>query len=386
MADGVRRSVAPVRKLVAAVLGTFATFVILFGCGMPSWAIVALGVALLVLAIGLGLVTTVRSGARAWVAGIAHVHSVSEPPASSVFGRCELQIVLDAPGLPPRSIRVRDPRVPVTKWPSPGSRAADHGRDRRPTARTDPLGRGAHPHGGRRAARPAAGVRRGPRPARRRRADRGGRTAVGAPGGRRRLPDASDLAIRSPRTSATICADCGRNRWWCTTRRAGPSCWRAPWSSRRPRCHCRAGPSLTPARARSTRIPAGRRPVPGRAAGPDRRPTGCDADRTTTTGTTPTRTTPTASRPEPATRVRDGVVPDDRMADAAPWTGPRLRPGSRQSTSRRRRRTDIRADGAVRAGDQAGRRRPARRPRRPPPRRPSDRRGRPTTMTTCSPG
>jgi catechol 2,3-dioxygenase-like lactoylglutathione lyase family enzyme len=110
-----------VRKLVAAVLGTFATFVILFGCGMPSWAIVALGVALLVLAVGLGLVTTVRSGARAWVAGIAHVHSVSEPPASSVFGRCELQIVLDAPGLPPRSIRVRDPRVPVTKWPSPGA-------------------------------------------------------------------------------------------------------------------------------------------------------------------------------------------------------------------------------------------------------------------------
>lgn len=121
MADGIRRSVAPVRKLVAGVLGTFATFVILFGCGMPSWAIVALGVALLVLSIGLGLVTTVRSGARAWVAGIAHVHSVSEPPASSVFGRCELQIVLDAPGLPPRSIRVRDPRVPVTKWPSPGT-------------------------------------------------------------------------------------------------------------------------------------------------------------------------------------------------------------------------------------------------------------------------
>jgi catechol 2,3-dioxygenase-like lactoylglutathione lyase family enzyme len=102
-------------------LGTFATFVILFGCGMPSWAIVALGVALLVLAVALGLVTTVRSGARAWVSGIAHVHSVSEPPASSVFGRCELQIVLDAPGLPPRSIRVRDPRVPVTKWPAPGT-------------------------------------------------------------------------------------------------------------------------------------------------------------------------------------------------------------------------------------------------------------------------
>ena len=31
------RQVAPVRKLVAAVLGTLATFIILFGAGMSSW-------------------------------------------------------------------------------------------------------------------------------------------------------------------------------------------------------------------------------------------------------------------------------------------------------------------------------------------------------------
>ncbi len=121
MADGRRRQIAPVRKLIAAVLGTFATFVILFGAGMTSWTIVALGVALLVLSIGLVVVTSVRTGARAWVAGIGHVHSVSEPPASSTFGRCELQIVIDAPGLPPRSVKVRDSRVPVAKWPDPGA-------------------------------------------------------------------------------------------------------------------------------------------------------------------------------------------------------------------------------------------------------------------------
>ncbi|MDG4832751.1 VOC family protein [Solwaraspora sp. WMMD1047] len=121
MADGTRRQVAPVRKLVAAVLGTVATFIVLFGAGMSSWTIVALGVALLVLSVALVLVTSVRSGARAWVTGIGHVHSVSEPPASSTFGRCELQIVIDAPGLPPRSIKVRDPRVPVAKWPDPGA-------------------------------------------------------------------------------------------------------------------------------------------------------------------------------------------------------------------------------------------------------------------------
>ncbi|BCJ63840.1 glyoxalase/bleomycin resistance/dioxygenase family protein [Polymorphospora rubra] len=121
MANGRRRPVAPVRKLAAAVLGTFATFVILFGAGMMSWAIVALGVALLVLAVSFLVVTAMRRGARAWVAGVAHVHSATEPPASSTYGRCEMQIVIDAPGVPPRSVKVRDPRVPVSKWPDPGA-------------------------------------------------------------------------------------------------------------------------------------------------------------------------------------------------------------------------------------------------------------------------
>ncbi|MGN9910909.1 VOC family protein [Phytohabitans sp. LJ34] len=120
MADARRRPIAPVRKLVAAVLGTFAVFVMLFGAGMQSWAIVAVGLAVLVLAISMVLVTTIRGGARAWVAGTAHVMTASEPPASSTYGRCELQIVIDAPGLPAASIKVRESRVPVAKWPLPG--------------------------------------------------------------------------------------------------------------------------------------------------------------------------------------------------------------------------------------------------------------------------
>jgi len=121
VANGNRRSIAPVRRLVAAVLGAFAVFVILFGAGMTSWAIVVLGVAMLVLAIALVLVTAVRGGARAWVAGSAHVVSASEPPPNSTYGRCELQIVVDAPGLPPAAVKVRDPRVPVAKWPDAGT-------------------------------------------------------------------------------------------------------------------------------------------------------------------------------------------------------------------------------------------------------------------------
>jgi catechol 2,3-dioxygenase-like lactoylglutathione lyase family enzyme len=106
-----------VRKLVAAVLGTVATFVILFGLGMASWSVVALGVAVLVLAVGL---IVVRTSGRAWVNGVAHVHSASDPPTAYTFGRCELQIVINAPGLPPRSRKVIEPRVPVEKWPDVG--------------------------------------------------------------------------------------------------------------------------------------------------------------------------------------------------------------------------------------------------------------------------
>ncbi|HEU4426176.1 MAG TPA: VOC family protein [Pilimelia sp.] len=120
MANGGRRSIAPVRRLVAAVLGAVATFVILFGVGMTSWAIVVLGLAMMVLAIALVLVTAVRGGARAWVAGSAHVVSASEPPPNSTYGRCELQIVVDAPGVPAAAVKVRDPRVPVAKWPDAG--------------------------------------------------------------------------------------------------------------------------------------------------------------------------------------------------------------------------------------------------------------------------
>ncbi|MEU5567308.1 VOC family protein [Micromonospora musae] len=117
MANGGSRPIAPVRKLIGAVLGTVATFVMLFGLGMTSWPIVALGTALLVLAIALA---TVRAGGRTWVIGEGHVHSATEPPTQYAFGRCELQLVIDAPGLPPRSKKIIEPRVPVAKWPSLG--------------------------------------------------------------------------------------------------------------------------------------------------------------------------------------------------------------------------------------------------------------------------
>lgn len=120
MANG-RRPITLPRGLTAAVLGVLAFFVASAGAGMQSWAIVALGAALGILAISLIVVPSVRGGERAYVAGTAHVVTVSEAPASSLYGRCELQIVVDAPGLPPAAVKIRDPRVPVSKWPDLGA-------------------------------------------------------------------------------------------------------------------------------------------------------------------------------------------------------------------------------------------------------------------------
>jgi catechol 2,3-dioxygenase-like lactoylglutathione lyase family enzyme len=120
VANQTGRPVAPARKLVAAVLGTLAVFVMVFGLGLSSWAIVVLGLAVLALSIALGMVNVVRRGARAWVSGTAQVKAVSEPPVSSAYGRAELQLVVVAPGLPVTEVLIRDPRVPVDKWPQRG--------------------------------------------------------------------------------------------------------------------------------------------------------------------------------------------------------------------------------------------------------------------------
>ena len=150
-----RRQIAPVRKLVAAVLGALATFVTLFGLGMRA-----------------GRSRPGRGPARprdrpgrgprrsgpTWVTGVAHVHSVTEPPLVGLRS-VRAQIVIDAPGVPARSKKILEPRVPVSKWPDPGGRPADQGRDRRPAARPDPLGRGAHARRGRGKRRPVPSSR-----------------------------------------------------------------------------------------------------------------------------------------------------------------------------------------------------------------------------------
>ena len=110
MATQTGRPIAPARKLVAAVMGTIAVFVVALGLGMSSWGVVFFGVALLALSVALGMVNVVRRGARAWVAGTAEVMAISPPPrTTSVYGRAQIQAVVVAPGLPTSEVIIRSP-------------------------------------------------------------------------------------------------------------------------------------------------------------------------------------------------------------------------------------------------------------------------------------
>jgi resuscitation-promoting factor RpfA len=102
------------------VVCVVAIYVGLFGVGSETWSIMVLGVGLLLMATVLAVIAATRGRAPVWVAGVAYVVSVSAPPVASSYGRCELQVLVDAPGLSKTAVKVRDSRVPVAKWPASG--------------------------------------------------------------------------------------------------------------------------------------------------------------------------------------------------------------------------------------------------------------------------
>ncbi len=106
---------------MAVCLGTVGLFVISMAAGMQNWPFGAAGAAMLVVAVALLSTASMRGGSdKAFVAGTVTVAKVSEPPLTADFGRCEMSVHVDAHGHPGQTVMIRDPRVPVSKWPEVG--------------------------------------------------------------------------------------------------------------------------------------------------------------------------------------------------------------------------------------------------------------------------
>jgi catechol 2,3-dioxygenase-like lactoylglutathione lyase family enzyme len=121
VANQTGRPIAPARKLVAWIIGTIAFFVIALGLGMSSSPVAFFGLAVLGIAIAVAFMPAPRRGGRATVAGTAEVRSISPPPVAGAYGRATIGLIVVAPGLGAFETTVREPRIPVDKWPLPGA-------------------------------------------------------------------------------------------------------------------------------------------------------------------------------------------------------------------------------------------------------------------------
>ncbi len=115
-----RWSVSDGRTLISVLLLIVAVFLISASVGGRYWITAAIGVALLAAAIAFYVVSALNSREYAYIPGTAHVVSCSAPPAGAAQGRCEMQLVVHAPGQGDVAVKVRDV-APVAKWPDAGA-------------------------------------------------------------------------------------------------------------------------------------------------------------------------------------------------------------------------------------------------------------------------
>lgn len=117
-----RSGTGTARRAVSGAFIFVGLFVIFFGLGFGSLTVILAGVALLLLSAAGRLLTTLRGTVRQWIAGTGQVAEVNDPPPSAPYGRCELQLVVEAAGLPTETVVVREPRLSRDQWPYPGQR------------------------------------------------------------------------------------------------------------------------------------------------------------------------------------------------------------------------------------------------------------------------
>ncbi|NJC84188.1 VOC family protein [Planosporangium mesophilum] len=87
---------------------------------MSNIPVAALGVAVGLLGPAVITLSSIRAN-RPDVFGSAHVNQSSPPPATGFTGRADLHLVVNAQGIRNAVVRIRDARVPVSKWPDIGS-------------------------------------------------------------------------------------------------------------------------------------------------------------------------------------------------------------------------------------------------------------------------
>jgi catechol 2,3-dioxygenase-like lactoylglutathione lyase family enzyme len=109
------------RTVISMVLAVAAAFLLFVSLGAGSWVLAALGAAILAAAAAFYIVAALNSREFAYVPGTAHVVSSSPPPAAASQGRCEMHLVVHAPGINDVAVKIRDAGVPVSKWPDAGA-------------------------------------------------------------------------------------------------------------------------------------------------------------------------------------------------------------------------------------------------------------------------
>lgn len=114
-----RPGLVATRRIIAGAFLFVGLFVFCFGVGNGRQSVIVAGLAIVVLAFIGRITTTFRRTTRQWIQGTGIVISVTEPPAESRYGRCEMELAINVPGLPEEIVAVHESRVPAAQWPQP---------------------------------------------------------------------------------------------------------------------------------------------------------------------------------------------------------------------------------------------------------------------------
>ncbi len=146
MANASRWSLSARQGFMVITLFAAGLFVLCCGTGMASVPIAVMGVAVGLLGPIVIALSSVRAN-RADVFGTAHVSQSSPPPLTGIHGRADLRLLVNAQGVRNAVVRIRDPEVPVSKWPDVGATLPvliPNGNPRRLQVLWDDPARGAH--------------------------------------------------------------------------------------------------------------------------------------------------------------------------------------------------------------------------------------------------